>query len=202
VAQAFDESTGTLRDQPRPVLADVAFNSANGRAAFAVSQAGSLVFRSGTAPRGDRLIWLSRDGVELQQVGDESRREFGRVALAPDESRAVVQVIDSERSRATGDLWTYDLDRGTRIRFTTDPGLEWAPVWSADGRVAYSVASSPEDSRTGSTLWIKSPGGTEPARKVAVDEPVTNASAWTADGSHLVVETSTRESGTDIWLAR
>ncbi|MGH9578873.1 MAG: TolB family protein, partial [Terriglobales bacterium] len=42
-----------------------------------------------------------------------------------------------------GDVWTYDLSRGSLTRFTFDEGEDETPVWSPDGkRVAFSSTLS------------------------------------------------------------
>jgi Tol biopolymer transport system component len=67
------------------------------------------------------------------------------VALSPDAKKAAVSVFS--RSTGLGDIWFYDLARGVRDRFTSDPGMEFSPVWSRDG---------------GSLFYGSSQGGTVP----------------------------------------
>jgi len=60
-------------------------------------------------------------------------------SVAPDGKRAAVSVV----TRGTGlmDIWIYDLARGTRDRFTSDPAIEVSPAWAPDGRsIVYAQA--------------------------------------------------------------
>jgi Tol biopolymer transport system component len=54
------------------------------------------------------------------------------VMLAPDSAHVVVSGLDGARN--TRDLWTVDIKRGLRTRFTFDAADEMSPVWSSDGR--------------------------------------------------------------------
>jgi Tol biopolymer transport system component len=54
--------------------------------------------------------------------------------LSPDARRVAV---DEQTDRPSSDIWIHDLDRGTGVRLTFDPGDESGPVWSADGERIY-----------------------------------------------------------------
>ena len=58
------------------------------------------------------------------------------VMLSPDSSHVVVSGLDGARN--TRDLWTVDIKRGLRTRFTFDAADEMSPVWSPDGRDFFS----------------------------------------------------------------
>jgi Tol biopolymer transport system component len=70
---------------------------------------------------------------------------FYDFALSPNGKSAAVTV----ESRATGlmDIWIYDLARGVRDRFTSDPAVEVSPTWAPDGR---------------SIVYAQGPGGAFP----------------------------------------
>ncbi|HUP59314.1 MAG TPA: protein kinase, partial [Thermoanaerobaculia bacterium] len=133
LAQRFDPSTG-LSGDPKVVAEDVGYFFMTGRTDFDVSSSGVLVYATNTGS--SRLMLMDRKGVESRAFEGEG----AAFQVAPDGKRAAVTV----RSRATGlaDIWLYDLARGVRDRFTSDPGVEISPVWSPDGRsIVYSQAT-------------------------------------------------------------
>ena len=195
-AQPLDTRSRALTGEPRLIAPAVAATGL-GRAAFHASNTGVLVFRAGVDSAPGRLVWWSRAGAQIGVV-DQSR-DFGALALAPDGSRAVVQINDAaDPARVTADLWTYDFPSGVRTRFTSDSGFTWGPAWSPDGQsIAYSISASRNEAMQAS-VWIKSAGGAEPPRKVADDAGV--VSVWAPDGRGLVVTRQVPGNGNDVWL--
>jgi Tol biopolymer transport system component len=57
------------------------------------------------------------------------------VALSPDGSRVAVSGLDTTRN--TRDLWTIDVARQLRTRFTFDAADEMSPTWSPDGQEVF-----------------------------------------------------------------
>ena len=196
-AQPLDTRSRSLTGEPRLIVPAVAGGLGSSRAAFHASNTGVLVFRTGFGRAASRLVWWSRTGAQIGVV--DQGRDFGALALAPDGSRAVVQINDaSDPVRVTADLWTYDLSSGVRTRFTSDPGYTWGPAWSPDGQsIAYSVSTSFNEPAQPS-VWIKSAGGAEPARKLADEAGV--VSVWTPDGRRLVVTRRVPDQSNDVWL--
>jgi len=99
---------------------------------FAVSAAGTLIHTDGGASRlARRLTWVDAAGrTDPLPLPD---RIYENVAIAPDGSRAVVQVVEGSVG-----LWIYDFARATMTRLVTSDGTSQAPVWTADGtRVVY-----------------------------------------------------------------
>src|SRR6476646_1578243 len=56
-------------------------------------------------------------------------RVYQHPRLSPDGTRVALAINDQEN-----DLWIYDLRRANLTRLTSDPGVDWFPVWTADGR--------------------------------------------------------------------
>jgi Tol biopolymer transport system component len=106
-----------------------------GRADFDIASNGTVVYASDT--RNSRLLVVDRGGSE--RVLDD-KGLFLTLAISPDGHRAAVSVLARETGRS--DLWIYDFDRGTRERFTSDPGTEVQPFWSPDGqRLVYTAGT-------------------------------------------------------------
>ncbi|HXW05390.1 MAG TPA: protein kinase [Vicinamibacterales bacterium] len=90
---------------------------------------------SGVPP--SRLTWVDRQGRTIGRI--EEPRVFDRFpALSPDGARAVV----SERVDEAWDLWTYELNTGTRTRLTTD-GAARSPAWMPDSRSVVYTEGAP-----------------------------------------------------------
>ncbi|MEO8219010.1 MAG: hypothetical protein ABI718_18190, partial [Acidobacteriota bacterium] len=96
----------------------------------------TIVYRTDTST--GRLSLRSRLGAEQRLLDDKN--VFYDLRVSGDGNRAAVSVV----SRATGlaDIWIYDLLRGVRERFTTEPWHEVTPVWSPDSTyIVYSEAA-------------------------------------------------------------
>jgi Tol biopolymer transport system component len=98
---------------------------------------GLLVHRTGAEQGAVNLAILSRDGTLESKISD-TYEVVGNPALSPDGKR-VAAVINEKNN---GDIWVFDLTRGTRTRITFAPGWDVWPNWSPDGRfIYYTVAS-------------------------------------------------------------
>ncbi len=94
---------------------------------WAASSTGLLAFRR-TYGMQFQLAWFSRDGRPLGTVGDPGL--LGAPRISPDQKTVAFQRTDERNT----DIWTFDLARNTAARFTFEPTIEAAPVWSSDGK--------------------------------------------------------------------
>ncbi len=134
LAVAFDPDRQLIAGEPVTLATPVgAFLDT----AFFTASTNAVVYRS--ARSNFQLTWLDRRGTVLGRVAEPS--PFSGFALSPDGLRAVA-VRENQLNRADQDLWMVDLVRNTTTRFTTDPSIEAAPVWSPDGKeVWYTVGT-------------------------------------------------------------
>jgi Tol biopolymer transport system component len=58
----------------------------------------------------------------------------GMPAVSPN-GRSIAALVNEDGNN--GDIWVFDLERGTRQRLTFDPAWEIAPAWSPDGKLVY-----------------------------------------------------------------
>jgi Tol biopolymer transport system component len=127
-AQRMNPKSYQLEGEAIPVAEEVSANEGNGRAAFAVSENGVLVYRGGVLNRLRQLAWYDREGKRLEGVGKPG--EYMSVALSPDEKSAAVVVGSATRS---ADTWAMDLASGVLTRMTMDSesstlmGQPWSP---------------------------------------------------------------------------
>lgn len=131
LAQPFDPDEARLTGEAKPLVNDLHYFRSTGMAAFAVSENGRLVWRSARRPT--RLAWLDRNGAEGATITTAHFDAEGR--LSADGSRYAVAVTDSKQG--VGDIWIYDLERGTSQRATFDLLDQKAPVWAADEKTLY-----------------------------------------------------------------
>jgi len=133
MARAFNPGDLTLKGDPFTLAEQVSFSTNMGRGAFSVSEAGDILYSSGSSSEGRLLRWYDRNGKELSTVGDPA--SYIGLHLSPDGKRVAIEEID--RSSGNRDIWTYDLERGTKSRLTFSPAADRTPVWSPDGGTIY-----------------------------------------------------------------
>lgn len=127
-AQKLDLKRFQLQGEPAAIAEDVIANETNGRAVFAVSDNGVLVYKGGGVAI-NQLRWYDRAGKPLGNVGEPARIE--QMALSPDEQRVAVSRSDGKSSN----IWVMELASGIFTRLTFDsPVLDSMPVWSPDSQ--------------------------------------------------------------------
>jgi len=171
-AQRMNPKTYRLEGEAATVAEEVTANDANGRAAFAVSENGVLVYRGGLFARSAQLAWYDREGKRLEAIGKADA--YGAVKLSPDEkSAAVLAGTGPGRS----DTWIVDLSTGVLTRMTLDSqsSISMGP-WSPDSqRIAVNRQS-------GGPAEVTVASGK--VRVLATD--LHYANDWSPDGSSLL----------------
>lgn len=102
-----------------------------------VSQGGDLAYLRNVSTPQSKLTWRDRSGRLLGTCSD-AFEFFPVVTLSPDGTRAAAAIRDGDG----GDVWIFDVERGTRMRATFDAGREDAAAWSPDGTRLYYYANS------------------------------------------------------------
>jgi serine/threonine-protein kinase len=148
-----------------------------GAGEFAISEAGTFVFVRGSSWQQHQLTWVDREGKVLGHVGPPVTAEG--IRLSPDERYAVTYVASP-----SADIARFDIATGEQRRLTFDPTTEDNPTWSADGRrVAYRQITGANESR----IFTRSADGQGAVDQAYVSDVGSVASAWSPDGSVLVI---------------
>ncbi len=195
MAQPFNLKRLELSGDPILVAQQVGFNGAVAHPLFTVSQTGILVYQSGNLDNGWNLLWLGRDGKPVAPSPQPDR--YILPALSPDGKRMAVGIFTG--TQGVGDLWIYDLARGTNTRVTFGPSNNGSPVWSPDGKTIYYGSSS----KGLSHISAKAADGSGSERVVLetpniVEQPVSISS----DGRYLAYlrKDLAKDAGSHIWV--
>ena len=148
MARGFDAESLKFTGQAVPFAEDVVpqgFRTAVAGlfagAPFSVSQSGALAYQAGAGRPQDEMTWFDRKGAKLGTVGKPNF--YMAPAISADGTKLAVEL--GTPSGNTGDIWVYDLKRGTGSRLTFSSVLNTNPLWSRDGsRIMFSSNSSGE----------------------------------------------------------
>jgi Tol biopolymer transport system component len=193
MAQAFNPSRLELNGEPVPLAEHIAVSGATVRAMFSASNTGTLIYQSGDTSGGWNLVWWDRDG---KQIGSTPRPErYLGPRLSPDGAKMVVEIFAG--AQGIGDVWIFDLTRGTSTRLTFGPYSQGNPVWSPDGKTIYyaSGAGTPY-------IVAKAADGSAPERIVLENKDAAEIPAsFSPDGRYLVYirKVTQNETGYHPW---
>ena len=180
VAQDFDASQFALSGDPTPIAESVAFVSPDGRAAFDVSETGTLVYRVSGIQAATQPHWIDRSGNTIGAVGEPG--DYQTASLSPDGSRLAVEMHDLRSG--TGDLWIIDLVRRSPSRLTFDGMHHNTAVWSPDGsEIVFSGRPN-----GGRNLHRKTVSEGQSEEALLAPGPERVPSDWSHDGHYILYE--------------
>ena len=195
MAQPFNLKRLELSGDPMLVAQQVGFNGAVAHPLFTVSQTGTLVYQSGNLDNGWNLLWLGRDGKPVAPSPQPDR--YILPALSPDGKRMAVGIFTG--TQGVGDLWIYDLARGTNTRVTFGPSNNGSPVWSPDGKTIYYGSSGNGLSH----ISAKAADGSG-SERVVLETPniVEQPASISSDGRYLAYlrKDLAKDAGSHIWV--
>jgi Tol biopolymer transport system component len=162
------------------------------KAAFATSEAGSVVYRATDDER--QLSWLDRSGHEVGVVGGTVSGQQADIRLSSDgRTVALLRTVDGNR-----DVWLVDTTaRGFPRRLTFDPAIEELPFLSRDGsRVVFTSTRT----RGVADLYERSVNGDANDRLLLESLEQKNSQDLSPDGHYLLYSNQTKETGFDLWV--
>jgi Tol biopolymer transport system component len=190
MAQPFDPERLALVGDAFPVVEHVQTSGAPSYGFFSASNAGVLVYQTGTAGGTPQLMWLDRTGRPVASVG--SAAAYGDLVLSRDGKKAAVTLTQ----QGGADVWLVDLDRGgLPTRFTFNEANDISPIWSPDGtRIVFASnrngVSSPFD------IYQKASSGTGAEEVVLADRLAKLPTSWSADGRFILYTSA----AIDLWI--
>ena len=177
MARPFDAKRLRMVGDAFPVVDDVV--SLDGDADFSASTTGTLVYRDEYAMPKSKLVWMDRAGKESGTLGPTAVYMYG-LAFSPDKKRIAMGI--TTRGEVTPDVWLVDVERDVSTRLTSYPGVDFDPVWSADGATIFFQSRRGGDSR----IWQKPSSGTGEERELAIPPGAACPGAATPDGHYLL----------------
>jgi eukaryotic-like serine/threonine-protein kinase len=156
MARPFDPEIGEFMAPARPILDGILALPAAHLSVMSASSSGVLAFSSGGGGGfgNSQLFILDSDGTNETPI-HQPLMTFG-YDLSPDGNQMTLSLPDAQNG--TFDIWTLDIERNLRTRFTFDPESEMKGIWSPDSewmvyasdRKGYSVLNRKKTSGTGS----------------------------------------------------
>jgi serine/threonine-protein kinase len=133
LAIPFDLATLETRGTAVPVLDDVGYSASTNTGLFAVSRAGTLIYRKArsAAPAMTTMQWIPADGVASKKEPlPVTPGVYQTPRLSPDGKGRIAFVISEGTNR---EIRVFDPQRDV-IRRVTSGGVNLSPVWSPDGK--------------------------------------------------------------------
>jgi serine/threonine protein kinase len=187
LAQPFDPSNGTLKQEPQIVAKGVVNDAATWHMDASAADSGLLLFGNGGS--GDwQLVWFDRSTKQITTIVDKLAN-LQTARISPQGDR-VALVIDN----GTSDIWVFDLARGVRTRLTFGPIQNANPVWSADGK--WLVYTS--DVNGHSNLCRKPSDGSGAEEILLTDVQIITPTDWSQDGKFIIYDRGPL-GGQDVW---
>jgi serine/threonine protein kinase len=178
MARPFNARNFEFTGDPVPVVEHVANNGGVARPVFSASNNGEIIYQAGDTAGGWNLVWEDREGKRVGSLPQTARYFYP--ALSPDGTRIAVTLADTQ---GIGDIWIFDLQRGTSTRLTFGSALISYPTWSPDGKTVYysSTVKGPPH------IYAKSADGSGPERTVLETEnTVELIEDVSSDGRYLI----------------
>lgn len=189
-ARAFDPDRHEFSGEAVELVTRIEAEGPVGLDSFSVSNTGVLLYEE-EGGRG-QLVWKDRNGRTLGLIAEPAY--YRDLRLGPDAQRLAVSIIDPATNN--GDIWIHDLERDIATRFTLGPTDDTCALWGLDGQMI--VFSSADDAPPFLHQQSLAGGGAEvmiPSRGT-LQAPL----CWTSDGSGLLFNDRSPETGWDIWL--
>jgi len=194
-AVRFDVARLEVLGDPVPVVEQLSTGVTAG-ANFDVAGDGTLVYVpggvAGTGPFGTprSLVWVTRQGRE--EPINLPPRTYTYPRVSPDGTRVAIDIRDQEN-----DIWIADLARQALTRLTFDPGTDFYPIWTPDGRriIFQSVRAG-----GGNMFWQSADGTGTVEQLTTVSTTPHYPYSVSPDGKSVVFQETFPKTGVDLSL--
>ena len=169
-----------VQGAPTPLPDDLAANPVTGGGQFSFSGNGTMVYAAGkSAAQSTGFAWLDSSGAIRPLISEAGANS---PHVSPDGQKLAFS--------SGGEIYIYDMERGTRTRLTI-AGDAIAPIWAPDSRHIVFCSGY-------SLFWIRSDGAGRAQRLLDSPSPLF-ASSISPDGRHLAYFEMNPETDFDIW---
>ena len=188
LVQGFDADRLELTGEPSLVADHV-----SGNAVVAVSNTGSVAYRTPPADSGQRqLVWVDRSGREIGKEVYADNSAFG-LDWSRDGRRIAVYRFANENM----DIWSFETSRRVWERLTVGAGDDIFPVWSPDGS---SIVSGSVRTTNIVDLYQTFLGAGQGREQLLLASSVAKFPMdWSPDGRFLLYVTLEPTRGFDLW---
>jgi len=176
-ATAFDIGRLEVTGPPAPALEAVTTSALSAGAQFAHSDRGALVYLPGSDSLELTIDWMDAAGKTEPLLSVP--RDYSGLRFSPDGQRLAMVI----RDRKQEDVWVYEWGRGSLSRLTFDPGDDFAPVWTPDGR-RITFASAREGNGARNLYWQRA-DGTGDAERLTESKNRQVPESWHPSGKFL-----------------
>ena len=156
------------------MIRDVAANPSSGGGRFDFSQTGMFVYAAGKGDAAHFPIGWMREGGKVEPF-PLPEAAYGMPRISPDGSHVALT------NASNGDLWIYEMERGTLARLTSTGNGNRAAVWTPDGKHIAYACNSPNGYEL---WWTRSDGSAAPVRLAQGKQSVV-PSSFSPDGRTL-----------------
>ena len=194
MAQPFDPNSLALSGEPQPLVEHIVMNPASSRPLFSASANGRLIYQSGLTSGGWILLFADRTGKQIASLAQTGR--YLGPSLSPDGTRVATAIY--EGAQGIGDIWIFDVTRGTSTRLTFGPASQALPKWSFDGKTVYYMSNA----KGAPHIYSKATDGSGTEQTVVeTPDAIEYPSAASPDGRYLVYERKviSSQSGFHLW---
>lgn len=188
-ARKFDVERLELTGPTVQIADDVFYRDSMDTSAFDVANE-TLIYRAvAKEQRSLPLLWVNRDGTTTAASPPLAPADF---RLSPDGRKILYD------EGAPPDVWMLDLERGARMRVTSNPHAERGAVWSPDGDSIVFDAYR----EGGHAIYEKRADGALSERLLlAVGAHNVRVTDWSEDGRFIIFEKdSCIGCGFDVWV--
>ena len=153
---------------------------------------GTLVSVEARGGGAEQLVWRSRAGEKLGEIGQPQQR-IGMPTLSPDGRRVAVQVSEGGNQ----DVWVHEIERPMQRRLTFHAAADTRPQWSPSGHeiTFQSLRGESWD------IFRRAADGTGEAELLIGTEAFERPYGWSRDGNYLAYVVLAG-GHTDLWYLK
>jgi len=191
VAQPFNAKGIRITGDPLPVAEEIQFFPQTYSTLFSVSENGVLLYQDRSASGVSQLVWFDRSGKEVGSLGSTGNQANPRIS--PDGKRVALDITDPQTGNM--DIWIYESSGGIPTRFTSDPAIHAAAIWSPDGsRIVFmSLRQGHPD------IYQKSSSGAGNESAILVSERGKYPTDWSPDGRFILYRALDAKTNFELW---